>query len=373
MHQLFRPNSRVLLFLVVIAASLAFPLQDYAALLDLSNAQHIAFPDSRLTVNGLAWFGEDKPALRRLPLRLKDSFRSAVWNLAQQPSGGRIRFKTDSTQIAIRAQNSNPSGMHHMTTIGQSGFDLYVDSEYRASAWPDKEGRIVKEWTVGGKGRAREITLYLPLYKDVTVNEILLDPGSSIEAPSPFALDKPVVFYGSSITQGGCASNPGMSYEAQVARWLNVDFVNLGFSGNGLGEPAVAEAIREIDAACFVLDYWGNPSPEVFKETLPNFVDTLRRKFPKTPIVIPGPYFIPGEILDGKTEGPLAQKRKTARDFVEKRRRAGDKFISYVDGLEMLSRNQAGGLVDGVHCNSLGFYFCAKGLEPHLRKALKLR
>ena len=42
----------------------------------------------------------------------------------------------------------------------------------------------------------------------------------------------------------------------------------------------------------------------------------------------------------------------------------------FVDGLKMLSPEQAEGLVDGVHCNSLGFYFNANGLEPFLRKAL---
>jgi lysophospholipase L1-like esterase len=163
-----------------------------------------------------------------------------------------------------------------------------------------------------------------------------------------------------------------MSYQAQVSRWLNVDFINLGFSGNGLGEPAVADAVSEIDAACFVLDYWGNPSAEVFKETLPRFVETLRKKYPTTPILVTGPYFIATEMLGGKTEETISEKRRTAKEFVETRRRGGDKFIFSVDGLEMLSREHAYGLVDGVHCNSLGFYFCAKGLEPHLRKALRL-
>src|SRR6476659_8394648 len=106
-----------------------------AGLIDSPQAQHINFPDARLTVNGLAWFEEDKPALRRLPARLKDSFRPAVWSLAQHPSGGRIRFKTDSRRIGLRAQNPDVSGRHHMTTIGQSGLDLYVDNEYRGSAW----------------------------------------------------------------------------------------------------------------------------------------------------------------------------------------------------------------------------------------------
>jgi len=337
-----------------------------------TNAQRIAFPDARLTVNGLAWFDEDKPVLRRLPLRSKESFRPPVWSLAQEPSGGRIRFKTDSAKVGIRAQNPDTSGMHHMTTIGQSGFDIYVNNEYLGSAWPDKSGNIVKEWQVAKDHAWRDITIYLPLYKGVTISEIVLEANAKIEPPAPFSLKKPVVYYGSSITQGGCASNPGMSYQAQVSRWLNLDFVNLGFSGNGLGEPALADAVSEIDAACFVLDYWGNPSPEVYRETLPKFVETLRKKYPRTPIIVTGPYFFPSETLTAQNEGALAQKRKTAGEFVIKQRRAGDKYISYIDGREMLSREQAFGLVDGVHCNSLGFYFCAKGLEPHLRKALKL-
>jgi len=360
-----------LLFMIFLWRA-SFAAQGQGELVESADAKHISFPDARLTVNGLAWFGEDKPALRRLPLRLKDSFRAPVWSLAQQPSGGRIRFKTDSGRVALRAENPDTSGMHHMTTIGQSGFDIYVDNEYLGSAWPDKTGKIVKEWNVGKSGVRREITLYLPLYKGVAIQEIVVESNAKIEPPRPFAVSKPVVYYGSSITQGGCASNPGMSYQAQVSRWLNVDFINLGFSGNGLGEPAVAEAISEIDAACFVLDYWGNPSSEVFKETLPKFVETLRKKFPKTPILVTGPYFIPTELLSGQTEGAISDKRNTAREFVERQRRGGDKFIFSVDGLEMLSREHACGLVDGVHCNSLGFYFCAKGLEPHLRKALKL-
>ncbi len=363
-------RNQALLAAIALFGTCTAPLK--ADLMDSTNSQHVSFPDARLTVNGLAWFDEDKPTLRRLPVRLKESFRPPVWSLAQQPSGGRIRFKTDSTKVAIRAQNPDTSGMHHMTTIGQSGFDIYVNGEYMGSAWPDKTGNIVKEWAVGNKRALHEITIYLPLYKGVTINEIVLESNAKIEPPASFALSKPVVYYGSSITQGGCASNPGMSCQAQLSRWLNLDFINLGFSGNGLGQPAVADAVSGIDAACFVLDYWGNPTPEVFKETLPKFVETLRKNHSKTPIIVTGPYFFPYEALTAKNEGALAQKRKTAEEFVANQRRAGDKFISYVDGREMLSREQAFGLVDGVHCNSLGFYFCAKGLEPHLRKALKL-
>ena len=362
---------RLLLLAFLITASLCSGLL-HAQLVDSDDAQHIAFPDARLKVCGLPWFDEDKPELRRLPARLKDTFRPPVWALAQQPSGGRIRFKTDSTKIGIVAQNPDTKTMHHMTTVGQSGFDLYVDGEYLNSAWPDVSGRIVREWSVGTKRESRDITIYLPLYKAVTIMEIVLEKDAKLEPPAPFALPKPVVYYGSSITQGGCAENTGMSCQAIVSRWLNVDFVNLGFSGHGLGDPAVAQAMAEIDAACFVLDYWANPTPEVFGETLPGFVNTLRAKHPKTPIIIPGPFYFPAEAVSVESRERQDRKRRIAFEFVEARRKTGDEFIEYLDGFEMLSRGQADGLVDGVHANSLGFYFCARGLEPHLRKALGL-
>lgn len=340
-------------------------------LIEAKDSQHIPFPDARLTVNGLPWFNEDKPALRRLPARLKDTFRAPVWSLAQSPSGGRIRFKTDSKIIGVVAQSPNNSSMHHMTIIGQSGLDLYANGEYIGSAWPDKTNSIVKEWSVGQERKMRDITIYLPLYKGITVKEIVLEKDAKTEAPGAFAVPRPVVYYGSSITQGGCASNPGTSCQAYVSRWLNVDFVNLGFSGNGLGEPAVAQAISEIDASCFVLDYWGNPKPDVYKQTMPGFVDILRKKYPTTPILVCSPYYTTTETVGGGNDS--VAKRQIASEFVAARRNGGDKNIYYINGLEMLSREQADGLVDGGHANSLGFYFNAKGLEPYLRDVLNLK
>ena len=134
----------------------------------------------------------------------------------------------------------------------------------------------------------------------------------------------------------------------------------------------MAQAVAEIDASAFVLDYWGNPSPQVYRETLPAFVETLRSKHPKTPILVTSPYYFSGESVNPALRASQEEKRGIAREFVDARRKAGDPAIPFVDGLEMLSREHAEGLVDGVHANSIGFYFNAKGLEPHLRKALGL-
>jgi len=333
--------------------------------------QRVAFPDVRLQVYGLPWFSEDKPVLRRLPARLKDRFRPPVWSLAQDPSGGRLRFRTDSTTIGIVAENPFFSNMHHMASVGENGFDLYVGRDYIGSAWPDATGKIVKEWRVGRERKLRDITLYLPLYKPVTIRELSVDAEARLEPARPYAIAKPVVYYGSSITQGGCASNPGGSCQAILERRLNADFVNLGFSGNGMGEPALAEAICELAPSCIVLDFWANPSADQYAAALPGFVDILRRKWARLPILVTGPYYFPAEATDGDVAREQAAKRRTAREFVAQRRKAGDRKIWFVDGLKMLNRDQAAGLVDGVHCNSLGFYFNALGLEPYLRKALR--
>ena len=343
-----------------------------ASLWETPEARSVRVPSDPIQVAGLGWFAEDAPVLRRLPERVKDRVSPAVWGLAQHPSGARVRLRTDSTRLGLVAKNPDASTMHHMTSVGQNGFDLYVDGQYRNSAWPDAKGLIQREWALGEGRRMREVTLYLPLYKAVSIERLVLDPGATLAAPTPMARPRPVVFYGSSITQGGCAENPGLSYPAILGRSLNLDFINLGFSGAGLGEPAVAEAVAEIDAEAFVLDYWANPSPEVYRETLPGFVDTVRRRHPRTPILVTGPFWFPAEAGSASFHAQQESKRKTAREFVAARRKAGDREIVFVDGLEMLSRSQGSGLVDGVHPNSLGFQWCANGLEPHLRRALKL-
>lgn len=338
-----------------------------------SASQRFAFPDSRLPVFGLGWYEEDQPRLTRFPVRLQSSVSPSVWGLAQHPSGARVRFRTDSKQLGLRARNPSFSNMHHMPSIGENGFDVYVDGQYRASASPDAQGLIVATWKLGSDTRLRDVEIYLPLYKAVTLEELSLDDGAQILPPRPYASAKPVIYYGSSITQGGCASNPGGSYQAILERRLNADFINLGFSGSGLGEVQIAQAITELDPACIVLDFWANPSFAMYRERLPVFVTTLRQKFPQVPILLVSPFYFSSEAADPKVAAEQQAKREFCSQFVKQRRRAGDSQIRLVNGLEMLNSRQADGLVDGVHPNSLGFYHCANGLEAPLRRALKLR
>lgn len=327
----------------------------------------IPFPDERVVVSGLPWVEENAHRLSRLPARLKDTFRPAVWGLAQQTSGVRIRFRTNSPSVRVKAKSAGVGQAHHMTSVMKNGLDVYVDGRYKGSAWPNSKREINRSLSpLGPASELRDITIHFPLYGSIQIEQVILAPGATVAPPTAFALAKPIVYYGSSITQGGCASNPGLSYQAILGRRLNVDFVNLGFSGNGVGEAEVAQAVAEIDASAFVLDYWANPSPAIYERTLPPFVNILRAKHPNVPILITSPFYNPFR------ERIQALKRETARGFVDAHRAAGDANVHYVEGLDMISEDTAWGLVDARHANSLGFYLCANGLEPHLRRVLNL-
>jgi lysophospholipase L1-like esterase len=327
-------------------------------------------------VDGLPWFGENGGELFRLPVRLKDTYRKAVWDLAQSPSGGRIRFRTNSTALAIRLEYPEPPGMRNMHAFGQTGVDLYADGVYRGTAIADKDAKPGKTYDhtyYKDQPRAdREITLYLPLYIGVKVVGIGVDPEALVEHAKPFAISKPLVFYGTSITQGGCASRSGMSYQAILGRMLNADFVNLGFSGNGLGEPELARAVADIDASCFVLDFaQNNPTVESLAKAYAPFVETIRSKHAETPILVITPIYAAHEswTRDARLEGMRELIRRVASEKIA----AGDRHIEIVEGTDLLGPTRGDGLVDGTHPNDLGFQWMAEGLAARIGKVLGVK
>ena len=329
---------------------------------------------ARFEVAGLPWFQENHAEFWRLPARAKDSFPKEVWNLAQDSAGGRIRFRTDSSSVGLRLEWPHPPGMRNMHFFGQSGVDLYVGEHYWGTAVPDKDaapGKVYEHIYFTGQPRVmRDITIYLALYSPVKALEIGLDPDAAIEPPTAFAVAKPLVFYGTSITQGGCASRPGMSYQAILGRRLNLNHVNLGFSGNGRGEAAVARAVAEIDAAAFVLDFAQNNSDaDSLSQVYDPFIGILRERHPETPVVAITPIYAAAEATGSRKN---EQMRALIRKVVSKRIAAGDLHLQLVEGTDLLGPFRVDGLVDGTHPNDLGFQWMAEGLAERLRKVLGL-
>ena len=332
--------------------------------------------DRRFTIRGLAWFKENKGSFSRLPHRAQKLVREPVWELAQCPASARICFRSDTTTLAVRVKNDDAGHMMHMPSSGSNGCILYCGEPGQmrpwASAIPESEGgSFERELFTGVPKKMREFVLYLPSYKALRSLEIGLSSGAKIEKPSAPALSKPVVFYGTSITQGGCANTAGTDFVSTLGRNLNLDVINLGFSGNGKGEPELAQLVSEIDASLYVLDYAGNVNAQQLKETLPPFVKILRQKRPKTPILIVTNVCFSTYDWRDSTRDELEQRRDVMMEFYLRTRESGDRNIHLADGFSLIPFGTDGAYVDGVHPTDHGFALMAERLAPAIRMILQ--
>jgi len=339
--------------------------------------QWVKASSKRFTQRGLAWFDEDPSVLRRLPGRAEGKVPDGVWYLAQCLAGGRICFRSDTTMMKVRARLLREIPYPHMPASGHSGLALYVGGPHEQKPWslafPDF-GRQEYERDLFSKvpREMREYTLYLPPYNGLVSLDIGLSAGAAIKKPSPPIAVKPAVFYGTSITQGGCANNAGGEYPSILGRALNLDTVNLGFSGCGQGEPEVARMIAEIDAGLFALDYLANVTPERLRLTLPPFVKLLRSAHPKTPIVLMGKIVYTTALYDKSYLEEHEQRRDILIHFYSKQRKAGDKNIHFVDGESLIPYGADLSHVDGGHPTGAGFQLMAERLTPLIARILEL-
>lgn len=343
-----------------------------------SSSRWIAPSSPQIELDGLPWHSENHGDLYRLPERLMATYPKRVWDLAKDPSGARLRFRTNTTALGIRVEYDRPPDMKNMQSFGQSGVDLYVGNTYFGTEVADKEAKPGKVYehiyfNFSEQPRTeREITLYLPLYIGVKVLSIGVDADAVINPPPPFVLSKPVVFYGTSITQGCCSSRPGVSYEAKIGRRLNLDYVNLGFAGAGNYEPALAHAVASIDASCYVLDGSNLPTWQDLNERLGPFIKIIREAHPQTPILVTSPIYYPRELTVGRARVGNWGKREVSRDVVAGLIAGGDHHIQLIDGTDLLSPAQGDGSTDGVHPNDLGIQWITDGFARRIATVLHL-
>ena len=314
--------------------------------------------------------------LRRLPELAPGTIPEAVDMLAWHTSGATLGFKTDSDRICLRVTLECSRVMDHMTAIGSGGFDLYMGPPERrifcaATRFPANAAEysviLIKDIPAAG---VREYLLDFPLYSNVASLEVGLTPGAKLEAPSPWNGDKKVVIYGTSITQGGCASRPGMCMANMLSRRWNMEVVNLGFSGSGRGEPEVMELVASVpDPALFVLDYVVNAGVAGFRETLPGAIDIIRRRHPEVPIALLTPMPLCRELWIPQRAADFREVCELMRDEAERRRAAGDANVHFVNG-SVDSPDWHEFMVDGVHLTDLGFYKQTELVAPQLEKLL---
>ncbi|MGG1552211.1 SGNH/GDSL hydrolase family protein [Paenibacillus ferrarius] len=327
-------------------------------------------------IDGFAWLA-DEGKYRRLPVAPEHPLPSAVDSLANCTAGGKIRFRTNSAKLSIRVKLTGPGNMYHMPATGQCGFDCYLGEPGEEQFWTTARFDHTKdayEASFYSWDEKREfcVNLYFPLYQGVEEVWIGLEPDAELSAAPALASDKPVVLYGTSILQGGCASRPGMAYPNILSRMLPMTFVNLGFSGNGKGEPEVARTIADIaDPAMFVLDYEANVTPEGMADTLPGFIGILRERHPETPILVISKIRYSKERFDPQVLHLHEIRRDIQRGTVERLQSAGDRNLHFFDGSLLLGDDFSDCTVDGVHPTDLGFQRMAQSLEPTFRTLLQ--
>lgn len=312
----------------------------------------------------------------RLPDTLQHRIRKPLWDLSRNTAGMSVRFRSNSTAISLRWENLNGFHMDHMTDIGVRGFDLYArqaDGSWHfagvARVRSGKQGQstIVKnmspEW--------REFMLYLPLYDGVVKAEIGVDSTAAIEkaqVDDPVRRN-PIVFYGTSILQGGCASRPGMAYTNILQRRLHRQCINLGFSGNGKLDLDVARVIAKVNASVFVLDFVPNANVQQMRDSMITFYQIIRNVHPKTPIL-----FVHDPIFSTTPYNQTMRKEVTRKNevvdsiFTIIRRR--DSHVEMLQGTDRLC-DDGEMFVDGIHLTDLGMMRWANLLEPVLRRMMK--
>lgn len=234
---------------------------------------NIVYTDVKKTpfvIEGLPWFKQNKSAYYRIPKKLteKDT-NEGIIALSNHTAGACVRFRSDSPVIVIRVKLAYSSDMNHMPRAGSAGFDSYCKPDggkqlYNKTVQPGRD-QIDIEALLGVNPRKGmcDWQVNLPLYGGVDTVEIGIVKNSRLEKPTPHKVAAPVLFYGSSITQGGCASRPGNAYSSMLCRAVDAPQVNLGFSGSARGEEALAREIGKLKLAAFVYDYDHNaPSAE---------------------------------------------------------------------------------------------------------------
>ncbi len=313
----------------------------------------------------------DNGKYRRMPEDVAKSVSAGVLSLHAHTAGGRVRFKTNSPYVAISVKTGNIGKMPHFAMTGSAGFDMYGYSEYgekytyKGTFTPPFNYNGGYESVIElGSQKMRTLTINFPLYSEVRELYIGLSDKAVTESADDYMCKapKPFVYYGSSITQGGCASRPGRAYQSVISRRFDADFINLGFSGNAKGEDEIADYIKQLPMSVFVFDYDHNaPTAEHLKNTHERMFKKIRESQPELPIIImtrPRVTFSTDEL----------ERIKIAKTTCDNAVAAGDKNVYFISGEALMKYAGDEGTVDNCHPTDFGFASMAQVLGDFMEE-----
>lgn len=310
----------------------------------------------------------------RFPLKYKNSVRPEVWDLSRNSAGISIRFRSNATAITIKWTVMDEVSFPHMALTGIRGVDLYTNVngiwQFIQTGRPKDK---TSEYVMLEKGEPvyREYLLNLPLYDGVESLFIGVNANADMSKPiEQFLLGKkPVVYYGSSIAQGGCASRPGMAFTNILSRKLDRSFINFGFSGEGTFDTSVGEAMCEIDAALYVIDCSPNTNSEFIYERAVKLVQQLNKNRPEVPVLLVENFLFDNSCFMPDKMSDEVLKRTELKKAFESLKKSGitDLYYQSGDGLTGFDHEAT---VDGVHPTDLGMFRIAEFLLQQIERIL---
>ncbi len=306
----------------------------------------------------------------RLPLDIaKQCDQPGVYPMSMQGAGEVIRFRTNSPKIGIRAGFTEIFVGNNRG--GSAGFDLYIgrgaDSKFRGNRTvaPGAEHFEAlynnQDFT---DGSVYDCTIHFPYHCAVSAIAIGVIPGSVIEAPTPHKIEKPIVFYGSSITNCGSAARPGLVYPVIISRYMDFHLINMGFSGSCRGELCIADTIAELDIAALVIEFDHNaPTPEFLEERHEPFFKRYRSKRPDVPVLMMSKCdFYPANPRNKK-------RREIVMNTYLNALKAGDMNVEFIDGETLFAgyfREEC--TTDCCHPNDYGAVIMAERIADKLKR-----
>lgn len=353
---------------------------------ELKKMRKIDLMEEPVKITGLPWVYE-RGYYDRIPSDLfPDTCTDLFKEIARETSGGFARIRTNSEKVYFQTEVFQPKyTLYHMSRVARSGFDFHIKypNEERRFLHPTvpidfghcsfgceiavkRSGIYDERPEFEGKPDMYELTIVFPTYNNVNEACIYVDEDAEVLPPLPQKFDKPVLFYGSSITQGACASRPSTCYTNHIALDLDTPIINFGFSGHCMAEDFMADLINQQKMSAFVLDYDHNaPNVEHLKKTHEKFFRKVREANPNLPVLMTTkPDY-------GKTLDDNDARRQVVIDTYEHALKDGDKNVYFVDGKDFFEGIRDLATVDGCHPNDLGFYRMTGAIEPVIKSILE--
>lgn len=359
-------------FIAFLAVAIAMAILSGSA-----SAQNVVYTDASVFPLYGKVSEQTNERYERLPSSLEGVSREPVWYLGRHSAGLFIRFRSNSTSIHARWESTFNNTMTHMTDTGAKGLDLYalVDGEWRHVCSAQPQGKKSERCIIANMDPVeREYMLYLSLYDGVKSLEIGVDEGSMLDLPAVDrpSREKPVVMYGTSILQGGCANRPGMAHTNIIGRRLDREVINLGFSGNALLDMEIAELMASVeDPGLYVLDYVPNASAQAIDEVGEQFFRIIRDAHPEVPVVFIEDVIFPHTIFDNKILEEVTKKNVAQKRLFKKLKKSGEKRIYYISAEGMIGYDGEA-TVDAIHFTDLGAMRYVDHVLPVIKRALRV-